>query len=343
MIRYSFLIAFIAFSCGTQPSEQKTNSETVAQQAFPTTGSIEVLDSTLFNFIPHDAKIEIIAEGFEWAEGPLWLPEQQKLLFSDIPPNKIYQWSETSGLQAYLVPSGYTGKQERGGEVGSNGLLLDSEGRLVLCQHGDRRIARMEAPLDDPQPQFITLADKYNGKRLNSPNDAIYHSNGDLYFTDPPYGLEKGMADPTKEIDFQGVYRVTKGGQVHLLTKEISRSNGIALSPDEKTLYVGNSDSKNPVWRAFDVQEDGNISNGRVFFDATPLTSKVKGLPDGLKVNQEGTLFASGPGGILVINKAGQHLGTIKTGQLTANCAFNEDESILYITADNYLMRVRVK
>jgi gluconolactonase len=345
---YYFTITALILTCSCQnkhSSEQFTadSQPAMEEKSFPATGSIEVLDGTLSDAINPDAKIEVIAEGFDWCEGPLWLPQEQALLFSDIPPNKIYQWSETAGLQLYLKPSGYTGERKRDGEVGSNGLLLDPAGRLVLCQHGDRRMARMDAPLGNPKPQFITLADEYEGKRLNSPNDAVFRSNGDLYFTDPPYGLEKNMADPAKELPFQGVYRVAKDGKVHLLTKELSRPNGIAFSPDEKVLYVANSDPKRPIWMAFDVQENGGISNGRVLFDAAALVGKEKGLPDGLKVSRDGILFASGPGGILIINENGKHLGTIKTGQATSNCAFNEDESILYITADMFLMRVKIK
>lgn len=308
-----------------------------------TTGSIEKLAEDLDQVIKPGAKIEILANGFTWSEGPLWLPKQNKLLFCDIPPNKIYEWSEKAGLQLYLTPSGYTGTQPRGGEVGSNGLALDTEGQLVLCQHGDRRMARLDASLDNPKPKFVTVADAYEGKKLNSPNDAVYKRNGDLYFTDPPYGLEKNMDDPGKELPFQGVYRVTKEGKVQLLTKELSRPNGLAFSPDEKILYVANSDPERAIWMAYEVQPDGSIANGKVFFDATEMAKTAQGLPDGLKVSRQGTLFATGPGGVLVFSKEGQHLGTIKTGQPTSNCAFNEDESILYITANMYLMRVKLK
>ena len=332
-----------AWSCQSGSQSAPAEGEqpaTATEKKYPTTGSIERLDEELDQIIGKDAAIEILAEGFEWSEGPLWIPEQEMLLFSDIPPNKIHQWSEAEGLKLYLTPSGYTGEEPRTGEPGANGLLLDQEGQLVLCQHGDRRIARMEAPLENPQPLFSTLAGTYEGKRFNSPNDAVYKSNGELYFTDPPYGLEKNMEDPAKELPFQGVYRLDGRGKVHLLTKELSRPNGIAFSADEKILYVANSDPNNPIWMAYEVQENGDLANGRVFFNASKLAKTAPGLPDGLKVSRKGTLFATGPGGVLVFNKAGKHLGTIRTGQPTANCAFNEDESMLYITANNYLMRV---
>lgn len=346
-VHFMVLVLIVsAWACqsGGQSSKAEVEQGTTAvDTAYQTTGSIERLNEKLDQIISKDAPIEIIAEGFEWSEGPLWIPDMDMLLFSDIPPNKIYQWSEEGGLQLYLTPAGYTGEVARAGEPGANGLLLDQEKRLVLCQHGDRRIARMEAPLVEPAPEFSTLAGTYQGNRLNSPNDIVMKSNGDLYFTDPPYGLEKGVDDPAKEIPFQGVYRLDGEGALHLLTKELSRPNGIAFSADERILYVANSDPANPVVMAYEVQENGDIANGRIFFDASVLAETARGLPDGLKVNSEGTIFATGPGGVMILNKEGQHLGTIKTGQPTANCALNEDESILYITANMYLMRVRLR
>ncbi|MGV3502981.1 MAG: SMP-30/gluconolactonase/LRE family protein [Adhaeribacter sp.] len=336
-----------AWGCQPGNNQKNTMSETTtsaSEKVYPTTGSIIRNDERLDQVIKPGAAIEVLAEGFDWSEGPLWLPEQKKLLFSDIPPNKIYEWSEEGGKKLYLTPSGYTGKEPRGGEPGSNALILNSRGQLVLCQHGDRRMARLDAPLDAPQPAFVTLADKYQGKRFNSPNDAVYKSNGDLYFTDPPYGLEKNIDDPAKEIPFQGVFRLGKDGRVYLLTQELSRPNGLAFSPNEKILYVANSDPDRAIWMAYDVNAFGSLTRGRVFFDATPLVGKEKpGLPDGLKVNRQGYLFATGPGGVLVFNANAEHLGTINTGQATSNCAFNEDESVLYITADSYLMRVKLK
>lgn len=340
--------ALLGWACQPASNQNKTTNHTAATAAsgkvYPSTGSIIRTDARLDAIIRPDATIEVLAEGFEWSEGPLWLPQQNKLLVSDIPPNSIYEWSEEGGKKLYLQPSGFTGEDPRGGEPGSNGLILDSEGRLVMCQHGDRRMARMEAPLDKPKASFVTLADKFEGKRFNSPNDAVYKSNGELYFTDPPYGLEKNADDPAKEIPFQGVFRVDKAGQVQLLTKELSRPNGLAFSPDEKTLYVANSDPQKAIWMAYEVSASGALTKGRVFYDATALVGpQAPGLPDGLKVNRQGYLFATGPGGVLVFDPKGEHLGTIKTGQATSNCAFNEDESVLYLTADDYLMRVKLK
>ena len=330
----TFTLTFLIFlSCQVQHKESDIQ----------TIGSIERYDAEINQVIPENNVIQVLAQGFEWSEGPLWISEGDYLIFSDIPPNRVYKWNHEDSITIYLEPSGYTGIAPRGGEPGSNGLLLDPSGALILCQHGDRRVARMDAPLNNPEPIYVTLVDAYDQKRLNSPNDACYHSNGDLFFTDPPYGLEGNVNDPDKELDFQGVYRLSSGGSLQLLTKDLSRPNGIALSPDEKTLYVANSDPDHAIWMAYNLQADGTINSGHIFFDATDKVGIEKGLPDGLKVNKEGYIFATGPGGVWVFNPGGKHLGTIKTTQATANCAFNQDESALYITADMYLLSVDLK
>lgn len=304
---------------------------------------IERLDPALDKLIDPASKIEVLAQGHDWTEGPLWIKDGGYLLFSDIPKNSIYRWKEGEGEKLYLQPSGYTGKAPRGGETGSNGLTLDREGRLVMCQHGDRRMARMEAPLDSPKPEFTPLAVRYQGRRFNSPNDAVFRSNGDLYFTDPAYGLEKQWEDPAREIPYAGVYRRSASGEITLLTRDMTRPNGLAFSPDERRLYVAQSDEKAAIWRVFDVKPDGTIENSRVLLDVTSMVPTKKGLPDGLKIDTEGNLFATGPGGVLVISPEGKHLGTIATGQATSNCAFGDDGRTLYMTADDYIMRVRLK
>jgi gluconolactonase len=326
-------------------SEVADSSEIPAVEASldrPTIGHVERLAKELDSLIPTDAKIEVLAQGFDWAEGPLWIADGDYVLFSDVPTNRIYRWREGEGHTVWLDPSGYTGEVPRGGEPGSNGLLLDSMGRLVVCQHGDRRVARLETSLTSPAPDFTTLAGRYDGMRFNSPNDAAFHSSGALYFTDPPYGLAEGPEDPDREIDFEGVFRLDPDGTVSLLTTDLSRPNGIAFSPDEKTLYVANSDPERAIWMAYDVRADGSIANGRVFFDATPRVDELPGLPDGLKVDDEGNLFATGPGGVLVLAPDGRHLGTIVTTQPTANCAFGDAGESLYMTADSYLLRIRL-
>lgn len=298
-------------------------------------GHIERIDPRFDTLVPPDAKLEKLAEGFAWSEGPVWIEKGRYLLFSDIPNNAVMKWHDTEGLSLFLKPAGYTGPAARGGEAGSNGLLLDRQGRLILCQHGDRRIARLE---DDGQ--FTTLVDRYQGKRLNSPNDAVFKSNGDLYFTDPPYGLQGEEYRKMGELGFCGVYRLSADGALTLLTDKMTRPNGIAFSPVEKTLYVAQSDPERAIWMAFAVQDDGTLDDGRVFHDATAWVGKLKGLPDGLKVDPHGNLFATGPGGVNVFAPDGTLLGRINPEVPTANCCFNADGSVLYITADRYLARV---
>jgi gluconolactonase len=315
----------------------------VAQNNFPKPPGIERLDPALDQLVAADAAIEVLAGGYDWTEGPVWVKDGGYLLFSDIPPNRIHRWKQGEGAKLYLTPSGYTGTEPRGGEVGSNGLTLDREGRLVLAQHGDRRIARMDAPLSNPRPKFTPLADRFEKARFNSPNDVVFRSNGDIYFTDPAYGLEKQWNDPKREMNYAGVFRRAADGTVTLLTKEMSRPNGIAFSPDERHLYVAQSDPAAAVIRVFDVKADGSIENSRVLFDATALGKSRRGLPDGLKIDTAGNLWATGPGGVLVITPQGKHLGTIQTGQATSNCAFGDDGRTLYMTADDFLMRVKLK
>ena len=302
-------------------------------------GEIVRLDPRFDKLIPAGASIEVLAKGHEWSEGPVWVADDEggSLLFSDIPRNSVYQWREGwSEAKVYLKPSGFTGVSKYGGEPGCNGLLLDSMGRLVSCEHGDRRVSVITK-----DGGKRTLVDNYMGKRLNSPNDACFKSNGDLYFTDPPYGLPKRFDDPRRELDFCGVYRLSKDGKLTLLTKEMTRPNGIAFSPDEKILYVAQSDPKAAIWKAFPVKDDGTIGAGKVFFDATSLVGKMKGLPDGLKVDKAGNLFATGPGGVHVFAPDGTPLGRIDTGQATANCGWGGDGTTLYITADAFICRVK--
>jgi gluconolactonase len=307
-----------------------------APHVFPSLGSIERNDPALDTLIPADAKIELLASGFSWSEGPVWVRQGEYLLFSDVPRNIVFKWKEGERTTEYLMPSGYTGGTPRTGEPGSNGLTLDSQGRLVLCQHGDRQLARVEK-----DRASTPLARYYRYRRFNSPNDLVYKSNGDLYFTDPPYGFPGGNEDPTKELMFNGVYRVKPNGEVTLMTRHLTFPNGIALSPDERIAYVAVSDSKYAVIMAYDFNADGTFSDGRVFFDANSLLAGRKGLPDGLKVDRAGNLFATGPGGVLIISPKAKHLGTINTGEPTANCAWGNDGSVLYITANDKLCRIK--
>ena len=332
------LLFVLVFACGIKKETSQAPSEQAS--VYNVTGSVERLDPAIDDLIPKDAKIEVLDSGHVWTEGPLWVDEGSYLLFSDIPPNSIFKWSEEEGASLYLKPSGYTGDAERAGEPGSNGLLRDDQGNLILCQHGDRKIARMTASLDEPAATFETIIDNYEGKRFNSPNDAVYDSQGNLFFTDPPYGLERRMEDPSKELDFQGVYRYSSDGELTLLTDKMTRPNGIGLSPDEKTLYVANSDPELPIWNAYTLSENGEVTEERLFHDATGYSGK--GLPDGLKVDRKGNVWATGPGGVLVLNDRGTLLGRILTGQATSNCGFDTDQSTLYMTCDDYLARIKL-
>jgi gluconolactonase len=259
------------------------------------------------------------------------------LLFSDIPRNSVFRWKEGQGISLFLKPSGYTGSVFYGLEPGCNGLLLDSKGQLVSCEHGDRRVSVLTKGGGKR-----TLVDNYQGKRLNSPNDGCFKSNGDLYFTDPIYGLPNRWDDPRRELDFCGVYRLSKDGKLTLLTTEMTRPNGIAFSPDEKTLYVAQSDPEAAIWKSFPVKEDGTLGKSKLLHDATKaVTDGLPGLPDGMKVDKEGNLFATGPGGVYVFSAAGKLLGRLDTGERTANVGWGGDGSVLYICADSYLCRIQ--
>lgn len=310
---------------------------------YPHIGHVDRFDPALDSLIGSDAKVEVLCGGFDWAEGPVWVAEKGNdaggyILFSDIPPNVVMKWQEGVGASIFMKPSGYTGVAEYSEEPGSNGLTLDAKGRLVSCEHGDRRISLLTTGGGK-----VTLADRWDGKRFNSPNDLAIRSNGDIFFTDPIYGLPKRENDPLREIDFCGVYRLQSDGTVTVQYRDMSRPNGIAFSPDEKTLYVANSDGADPVWRAFPVQEDGNLGEPRPFFDASKQDKIPSGGGDGMKVDQQGNVFATGPGGVLVLSPEGKLLGRIVTGEAIANVGWGNDGSVLYLTSDMYLCRIQTK
>ena len=299
------------------------------------TGRIERLDPAFDQLVAPDAAMEKVAEGFTWAEGPLWF--DGAVLLSDVPENTIYRWKPgMAKAEVFLKPSGMLTPKPNFREPGSNGLARDAQGRLLLAQHGERRLARYA------DGKFTAIADHYDGKRFNTPNDLAVRKNGDIYFTDPPYGFEGMDKSPQKELDFHGVYRVAPDGQVTLLAKDILFPNGIAFSPDEKILYIGSTDAKTPHIDAFDVQPDGTLANKRMFFDAVPIMKDgTRGGCDGMKVDRGGNVWTSGPGGILVISPAGKVLGRLLTGVPTANCAWGEDGSVFYITANSFLLRLK--
>lgn len=320
---------------------------TLAQDStnFPVIGEVITLDPALADLLEADARIEVLSSGFVWSEGPVWVAEKEHpaggyLLFSDIPNNRVVRWDEGLGAKTWLQPAGYTGVAEYGTEPGSNGLILDEKGQLISCEHGDRRLSLLTEGGGKR-----TLVDQFEGKRLNSPNDACLGPDGkSIYFTDPPYGLPQRWEDPLRELDFCGVYRLAPDGKLTLLTKEMTRPNGIAFSPDFKTLYVAQSDPEAALWKAFPVKEDGTLGEGTLFHDATAAAKEgLPGLPDGLKVDEKGNVWATGPGGVYVFTPEGKLLGRISTGERTANCAWGNDGSVLYVTADMYLCRIKTK
>ncbi len=326
---------FITAACFTLALSMSLHAQTPA-----TIGRIEVLDQSLKSKLADDAAVEVLAGGFTWTEGPVWVNDEGAghLLFSDIPRNSIFRWSAAAGIELFMNPSGYTGVTYYGLEPGSNGLALDPQGRLCACEHGDRRVSVLTRGGGKR-----TLVDSYEGRRLNSPNDLVFDPSGNLYFTDPPYGLPERADDPRRELDFCGVFRLGTDGELRLLTKQLARPNGIGLSPDAKTLYVAQSDPENPIWMSFAIKDDGSLDEGKVIRDAKDAMKEFPGLPDGLTVAKDGTLYASGPGGIYVMSPDGKLLGRLITGERTSNCTFDASGKTLYITADSYLCRVRMK
>lgn len=305
-----------------------------------TFGSIDRMDPALDNIIEAGATLEVLSNGYEWSEGPVWVESENMLLFSDVPTNKVYKWTASDSVELYLQPSGYTGEEaSTSNEQGSNGLALNSAGQLVICQHGDRRVAIMDAPLNAPVSKFVAVADNFDGKKFNSPNDVAVRKNGDYFFTDPPYGMPK---DEAQQIPFQGVYRVSNG-TVTLLVDSITRPNGIAFMPDEKTVLVANSDPQKAIWYSFKLTQEGTLTDAKVFHDATEAAKNENGLPDGLKIDRQGNVFATGPGGVWIFNRDGKILGKIKIPAATANCALSSDEKELYMTADSYLLRLKMR
>ncbi|PCJ93202.1 MAG: gluconolactonase [Flavobacteriaceae bacterium] len=311
----------------------------MAQQK--TIGELIVENPKFNDLIAKNAKIEVLAEGFTWAEGPVWSKEGEFLLFSDVPENTIFKWKEGEGLSTFLKPSGYTGIHPYSLEPGSNGLIINNNGELVACEHGDRRVTRM--PLNGGGGKF-PIADSWQGKRFNSPNDVVQAANGTYYFTDPPYGLPDREHAPTREIDIFGVYKVDTDGNITLAIQGLTRPNGVALSPDESILYVAQSDPDAAYIMAYNILPNGDLGKGKLLFDATPMVKAgLSGLPDGLKTDKHGNIFTTGPGGVLILTASGELLGRIATGEATANVNWGNDGSVLYITADMYLARIQTK
>ena len=328
------LTAVLITACGSSEPVTPATEQTPDLNVETVVGEILRVDPRLDELIATDARIEKLADGFVFIEGPVWDRNESRLLFSDVRGNTIYQWTETNGATPFIDPV-FEGDRTGRGSISSNGLTLDAEGRLIICEHGNRRISRLEA-----DGSRSVVVDTYQGNQLNSPNDAVYASDGSLYFTDPPYGLEGLEDSPLRELDFNGVYRLRPDGELEVLVQDQSRPNGIALSPDEQTLYVANSDAENMVWMAYDLDTSGT-SNPRVFYDVNDQAAP--GAADGMKVDTTGNIFATGPGGVWVFDPDGTHLGTIMPGEVTANVGWGNDGRTLYMTGSTSLYRIRLE
>ncbi len=317
-------------------------NDIVAQTNKPlTTGSVEYNSNELERLLPRDSKIEVIGSGFQHIESPLWIKDSNMLLFSDTKGQVIYRWTELEGTSKFLQHTGFTGRFPYSEEPGSNGLALTQNNELLICEHGDRRIALY--PLNGKYG-LRTVTDNFEGKRLNSPNDILVTKSGLIYFTDPPYGLPNKNNDLTKETKSNGVYCIDKDGKMKLLIDSLIYPNGLALSPDGKQMYVSISDMKKPHILVYDIQSDGGFANGKLFFDASSLPGESeKEVTDGLKTDADGNVWSSGPGGLLIISPQGKLLGRIYTGEIFSNCAWGNDGSTLYITAGSFLYRIKTK
>ena len=329
----AFVFAFLLVACGGGATDSEAVPEAMEDHG---AGVVVNLDPALDGIVPADYKIEKLADGFMFTEGPLWIGgDAPHLLFSDVRGNAIHKWTASTGVVSDFRKPVFKGAFEEGRFVGSNGLTHDPEGRLVICEHGNRHVLRIEK--DGAE---TVIADQYEGKKLNSPNDIVYKSDGWAYFTDPPYGFAGQDDDPAKELKFNGIFRLSPDGKLELLNDQQTRPNGIAFSPDEKTLYVANSDPDHKVWMAYTVQDDGTLNGGRVFADVTSETAE--GLPDGLKLDKQGNLYLTGPGGVWIYTPDGKHLGAIQPAEVPANVAWGDDGKTLYMTARTGLYRIKL-
>jgi gluconolactonase len=304
-------------------------------------GGVDRLDPALDALIAKDAKVEKLAEGFEWSEGPAWISSGNYLLFTDVPANVMYRWSQQQGVATFMKPSGYAGPEMHSlREPGANGLHPDGDDAVLVADSGSRSVARLTLA----SRKKTVLATRYSGKRFNSPNDLIRRRDGAIYFTDPPYGLKGLNESPAKELDFNGVFRIAPDGGVSLIDDELSYPNGVGLSPDQRTLYVANSDPKKPIWVAYTLTASGEVNDRKILADAGDLIgNESPGLPDGMAIGADGHLFVTAPGGVLVLTPEGKRLGLIRTGAAIANCAFGDDGRTLYLTSDHLLARIRLK
>ncbi|MGA8086162.1 MAG: SMP-30/gluconolactonase/LRE family protein [Terracidiphilus sp.] len=349
------LLAVLTIACGGSiAGQQRVAAQKAGRVPLDSTAvKLDRLDPAIDQIVPKDAKLERIATGFKWVEGPVWI--EGSLYFAEIPSNTIRKWTPGFGVSKVLGSTGYQGMRPYGGpEPGSNGMTLDVEGRLTIAGHARRDVYRIDSPyMRGPWTvlPLTMLADSYQGKKLNSPNDLVYRSDGSLYFTDPPYGLRTQKdTDPEKELKVNGVYRIPHAfdqksaeptrSELQLLISDLPRPNGIAFSPDEKVLYVDNSEPKK-IWMRYRVQPDGSLTDAKLFYDATSDTRQ--GAPDGMKVDEKGNVYSTGPGGVWIFSPEGKPLGTIVMPEKSANVAWGgPDRKTLYITASTSIYRIHL-
>ncbi|BFM13288.1 SMP-30/gluconolactonase/LRE family protein [Simiduia litorea] len=347
-IVFALALLFTTSGCSTSTSSHTVKKlEQPNWNSLETLGEVEIIDPSAQSIIAADTKIYLLGSSFKWTEGPLWIDDEKGgyLLFSDIPNNRVIKYQAKQGISLYLDKTGANQLFPGDSPQGSNGLLLNRQGELVLLQQGNRRIVKMTAPLNTPNTDFTVLADRFDGKRLNSPNDAVVTKKGDIYFTDPAYGLLGGLDDPNKLLPFQGIYRLTPEGDLQLLDNTLTHPNGITLSANEQQLLVAVSDHEHPLWVIYDINANGQLENKRTFASPSQKNSAaaLPGVPDGMATHSAGPIFATGPGGVWLFDETGKLLARIYTGKLTANVALSSDESVLYITAHDTLMALPLK
>ena len=351
-------LTFVISACQSATNiDRKNDSSFILPDTNETIGSVEIYHPQALNFITKKTLISVRGKGFSWVEGPVWIKEHNFLLFTDIPKNIIRKFDIENGTSVYLENVGFDKPSNKG--PGANGLLVNKQNQLVMMRTGSRAIAVMDSDIKAPKNSFTTLASHYQNMQLNGTNDGVMHSDGSIYFTDPPIGLDfvfdnnsqlvakdrhanKVVNKRIQETPYAGIYRLSTSGELTLLNDTLTVPNGIGLSPDEKTLYVAVSDKKASAWFAFDVRENGTLTNKQKFYDTQHLIGKEgdQGYPDGMAVHSSGVIFATGPGGVWLFDQQGKVLAKIKTGLLTSNCTFSTDEQYLFITADDYLLSI---
>ncbi|MDO6444159.1 SMP-30/gluconolactonase/LRE family protein [Colwellia sp. 1_MG-2023] len=354
------LLVFVVSACQSSQLTKRSQSVFLLPGAEESIGSIEIYDNRAYKYLDEKTLISVRGKGFDWVEGPVWIKEHNFLLFTDIPKNIIRKFDSKQGVSVYLRNVGFDEPSDKG--PGANGLLVNQDNQLVLMRTGKRTVSLLDSDILNPQNTFVDLVSGYNDMRLNGTNDGVFDNRGNLYFTDPPIGLDTvfnqdkklvekqykwplNRARRVQETPYAGIYRLSAKGRLELLDSSLTVPNGIGLSPDENTLYVAVSDKNASAWYSFDIQENGKLTNKQTFYDAQHLIGQMgeQGYPDGMAVHSSGVIFATGPGGVWLFDEKGNVLAKIKTGLLTSNCTFTTNEEYLFITADDYLLSVALK